>query len=742
MSRRTWKGIALVALIALVGGGGSVGAATDWEVITAGTASRLEKVAAFDLAGSFITTVVFTSDGRTLITGDRNGEVLLWDRETWERTTYLPARSSSAVDSAAGVPFNGTLAVSPDASLMVTATENDGVVTGRDREGKELFVFSYGGPVYGMAISPDGRFLAVGGQKASVLVFDLAGRKPLADLGCDHEYVSNLVFYPDSRTLAVCYERPGNVIKTWDTATWKETATFTHSAERFDYHDLVFSPDGKTLVIATSESVEIRFLDLETKEVVREFSEHTRGPYQLAFSRDGSLLASASDDGTLRLWDLKTGACVRTIRTGREAGAVGFSPDGTLMAISVWGGGIELWAVAPSVAAAPPPLTTWFRTYGGIRDDVAWGILLVEDGGYYIVGTTNLQFEPQMRGDIYLLRTDAAGEVLWARTYAKGGYTEGRSIARAADGSLVISGPAALSSTGGTDIFLLRVDLDGKELEFRTFGGPLDEQGTAWPIEGGYVLAGNLVDPRDIVADPGAAGYGGFAGRSSVYIARADAAGKILWSRTFGGQKNVITSGGLLTPDGGLLLPGTILGFPKNDDDIYLVRVDADGREIWSRTWEEGLAEGGGLVQTLDGNYLLAGSYSPPEAMDRERKDLLFIKVDPEGKETWRAIWGESTISDDAGPLAATADGGSIAAGDTGGSLATWNQDIALLKLDAQGQLLWRQVIETDTHQMYGTLLEHPDGGYVLVGSLVRGGRFDIFVIKTDAEGRVAERAE
>jgi WD40 repeat protein len=425
MSRCTCGGIALVALIAVAALSIPVLGATDPAAITATTAARLERVEAFDLPDSFITTVCFTPDGRTLITGDRNGEVLLWDRETWERTTYLPARSSSAVDSAAGVPFNGTLAVSPDASLMVTATENDGVVTGRDREGKELFVFSYGGPVYGMAISPDGRFLAVGGQKASVLVFDLASRKPLADLGCDHEYVSNLLFYPDSRTLAVCYERPGNVIKTWDTATWKETATFTHSAERFDYHDLVFSPDGKTLVIATSESVEIRFLDLETKEVVREFSEHTRGPYQLACSRDGSLLASASDDGTLRLWDLKTGACVRTIRTGREAGAVGFSPDGTLMAISVWGGGIELWAVAPSVAAAPAPLTTWFRTYGGIRDDVAWGILLVEDGGYYIVGTTNLQFEPQMRGDIYLLRTDAAGEVLWARTYAKGGGHRG-----------------------------------------------------------------------------------------------------------------------------------------------------------------------------------------------------------------------------------------------------------------------------------------------------------------------------
>jgi len=174
-----------------------------------------------------------------------------------------------------------------------------------------------------------------------------------------------------------------------------------------------------------------------------------------------------------------------------------------------------------------------------------------------------------------------------------------------------------------------------------------------------------------------------------------------------------------------------------NGTDIYLLKLDANGNEVWSRTWEDGLASATGLVPTGDGNYLIAGSYSPPEVMDREKLDSLFIEVDPQGNEIWRNTWGDPEQNDSLSLLAATADGGAIAAGDVGGSLSGWNQDIALLKLDAQGQLLWRQVIETQTHQMYGQILQHPDGGYVLAGSIVRNGGFDIFLIKTDVQGKV-----
>jgi hypothetical protein len=77
--------------------------------------------------------------------------------------------------------------------------------------------------------------------------------------------------------------------------------------------------------------------------------------------------------------------------------------------------------------------------------------------------------------------------------------------------------------------------------------------------------------------------------------------------------------------------------------------------------------------------------------------------------------------------LAETADGEFVAAGGAA--------DIPLVKIDADGQLLWQQVIGTGAHGMFATILQHPDGGYIIAGSTFNGHDFDVFLVKTDSEG-------
>jgi hypothetical protein len=399
-----------------------------------------------------------------------------------------------------------------------------------------------------------------------------------------------------------------------------------------------------------------------------------------------------------------------------------------------------------AIPATEPDVTgdTWFKIYGARQNDVANGVLLADDGGYFIVGVTNLEYEPERRGDVYLIRTNAAGDILWEKTYGGEGYEAGATAFQTSDGGLIISGATNSLGAGGIDIYLIKVDQDGNELWSKTFGGPLDEVGAAWPMDdGGYMLGGNIVDPNDPVVDnPGVAGYAGFAGRSNVYLARTDSDGNVLWSRTFGGENNVLASGAVQTPDGGFVILATIMYFPDNDDDIYLLKVDENGDEVWSRTWERGMSSGYGLVQTSDGNYLVTGPYSSPDDMDRSIRDFLFVKFDAEGNEIWSSTFGDPDIIDYAQVLAATKDGGYVAAGWAVRDLITWDEDIVIVKTDESGQLLWEQIVETDAHSMFGNVLQHPDGGYVIAGSIFNGRNFDIFLIKTDSQGNLTATSE
>ncbi len=405
----------------------------------------------------------------------------------------------------------------------------------------------------------------------------------------------------------------------------------------------------------------------------------------------------------------------------------------------------------PSPTNEPPPTAapvidpsiageSWIRVYSSDQDDVCDDVLMADDGGFFLVGTTDLEFEPERDGDTYLIRTDPAGQVLWAKAYGEDGFDGGSAIFQTSEG-LLLSGSTNTADTDGMDIFLTMVDQDGNQLWTKTFGGPMDEIGVALPMDdGGYILGGNVVDPDDFVINPGTAGYGGFENRSNIYVARIDADGNEIWSHAFGGEDNVMATAGIKSSDGSFLALGTILRFPDVDDDIYLVKVDENGDEVWSHTWDEGALSAYDLIETSDGNYLISGAYIDPDAADETKPNYLFIKVNPEGDELWRSTFGDPDMIERTLAIVETMDGGYVAMGDKGLSYHSGDElGIALVKIDANGQFLWEELVEISSHIMMRTILQHPDGGYVVAGSIMGTYSFNPLLIKTDAEGHVSE---
>ena len=399
--------------------------------------------------------------------------------------------------------------------------------------------------------------------------------------------------------------------------------------------------------------------------------------------------------------------------------------------------------VLPTVTPQPTTIPTpeiprilWNKTYQKTPGNtMGEDVLVAEDGGFYIVGTTDLDMVGTgVSGDIYLIRTNADGEVLWEKTYGGNRSEEGLSILRTQDGNLLMSGLTRSFGAGGADAYLIKTDLEGNEIWSKTFGGPLDESASVRELaDGSFMLWGNRVDPNDFIADSGAAGYGGYSGRSNIYLAKVDTAGNLLWSQTFGGKNNLLAVSGVVSPDGGFVVLASLLRFPDSGDDIYMIKVDTNGNKVWDRTWEEGTMLAYDLIRSADDHYLIAASYAPADDTAHSKADFLFIKVDQQGQDVWISKFGDPDMMDYPISVTQTADGGYIAAGEWIKDMSgTAPGSISITRIDRDGNLVWERTIKPAGHEnVLRTWIQLADGSCLLVGSRLTQ-RFEIYLMKVD----------
>ena len=319
------------------------------------------------------------------------------------------------------------------------------------------------------------------------------------------------------------------------------------------------------------------------------------------------------------------------------------------------------------VKTSPLGDTIWTRTYGGSDDDYGYSVAQTTDGGYIVAGMTN-SFGAD-GSDVFLVKTDAAGDTLWTRTYGESSEDNGRSIAQTSDGGYIVAGETGCFATHSNDVYIVKTNAAGDTLWTRTYGGSDWDYGrsVAQTTDGGYIVTGWT------------SSFG--AGGPDVYVLKLSSSGDTVWTRTYGGSDSDVGSSVTQTSDGGYIVTGWTASFGAGYSDFYLVKTDFEGDTLWTRTYGGSDRDyGESVAQTSDGGYIVAGK---TESFGAGSYDFYLVKTDALGDTIWTRTYGGSGY-DEARSVSQTPDGGYIVAGRTR-SFGAGDYDVYLIKTDSLG---------------------------------------------------------
>jgi len=379
---------------------------------------------------------------------------------------------------------------------------------------------------------------------------------------------------------------------------------------------------------------------------------------------------------------------------------------------------VLLAAFFVSAAIADPGDTLWTRTYGGSDTDYGRCVQQTTDGGYVITGQTK-SFGAGYY-DMYLIKTDVNGDTLWTRTHGGSAYDVAEFVQQTDDGGYIIVGNTASFGAGLNDVYLIKTDANGDTLWTRTYGGTSADRGYSvqQTSDGGYIIGGYTES------------FG--AGGKDFYLVKTDANGDTLWTRTYGGSVDDYAEYVEQTNNGGYIIGGVTESFGAGGEDFYLVKTDADGDTLWTRTYggsNSDFAYSG--QQTDDGGYIIVGNTGTWLACD-----VWLVKTDATGDTLWTRRYNRSS-SNVAYSGQQTDDGGYIITGYTGAFGSGF--DVYLIKTDATGDTVWTRTYgglgssEID----YGrSVRQTDDGGYIVAGetSSFGAGGFDVYLLKIAGE--------
>lgn len=360
---------------------------------------------------------------------------------------------------------------------------------------------------------------------------------------------------------------------------------------------------------------------------------------------------------------------------------------------------------------------TFAKTFGGTADDEARDVIVDDDGGFVIVGYTD-SYAATNR-DVWLIKTDEAGEEVWSRTLLPGLRRTGNAVRKCRDGGFIVAATSQWEewADGGWQprwtAWLVKTNATGVVEWSRP-----DPEGEDWNTDarsicetedGGYVFVGRASERR---------------GQDRLLVVKADALGVEQWRRRFD-EDTAVGRSVEPTSDGGLLIAGNVWGDPDDPASVagWLLRTDSAGDTLWTRRFNgAGQSVATCVRQTRDQGCIFTGW---------TMADTWLVRTVPNGVEEWSRIF-VGTYDDKGFGVEETHDGGYVITGEDGGVLF-------LIRTHSDGTEEWNRRFPAPRAGVGYAVHQTPDAGYVVAGGIDTDGPngYDVWLIKTNPIGEV-----
>jgi hypothetical protein len=379
---------------------------------------------------------------------------------------------------------------------------------------------------------------------------------------------------------------------------------------------------------------------------------------------------------------------------------------------------------------------------GGEWYDGGGALLDNGDGSFLVFGGTYASSSSESQ-DMWLLKIDLQGRVISQRAIGNDWRVDFYDPVRLADGGFIIPGGITLQRGGQPDMLILKLnkfwDILWQKAMGRVESGEVTPPSMTATMDGGFVAAMDYWFPEIPPLD-----------RITV-ITKFDADGNMLWQRGYYDEGRINFVSSIIETLGGELLAAGFDGPFDVCKHLWLMKLDGTGNIIWEERIEtsesiEHCSMASRVAESRNGGFLIAGvTDAYGEGMD----DMWILKIGEDGDIVWQRTLGDR-FDDAAGTIIETNDGNIVVGGGTSPPEESFfdTSDAVIAKLDAAGNLLWQKVLSyrflDDPYywgEGAGVFIESSDGGIIFTGSV--GGTSDnlnlcdMWVGKLTAEGEI-----